>query len=101
MTESAKDQIPEEVNEEGHTDNCGTLLRTAAVMGFGPTALGPKIPIRHTTRKEQFDSSRASLLCLAMDEPRLVPEKAATVVNQHLVYAIGYIAPGVDVGSAE
>jgi hypothetical protein len=99
MAESTKDRILKRVVEEGHTDSYGTLLYTAAVMGFDAMALGPNSSIELTTWSGHLEGLRSSLLCLAMYERRLGPEKAAEVVNQHIEDAIDDLTPGTDAGS--
>ena len=100
MAESAKDKILKRIGEEGHTDSYGTLLYLAAVMGFDPMALGPNSCVELATWSGHFDGLRASLLCLAMYERNIGPEKAAEVVNQHLLDAIDDLGPGGNAGSA-
>lgn len=101
MTESAKDKIFKSVIDEGHTDSYGTLLYTAAVMGFDPRALGPDSSVELTTWAGHYDGLRASLLCLAMYERKLEPERAAEVVDQHLENAISALTVGDNAGIAE
>ena len=43
---------------------------------------------------------RASLLCLAMHERKLGPEKASEVVNKHIEDAVDDLAPDGDAVSA-
>ena len=88
MAEHAKDKILKRVNQEGHTDSYGTLLYFAAVMGFDATALGPDSTLELNTWSGHLDGLRSSLLCLAMYERQIEPEKAAQVVNQHLLEAV-------------
>ncbi|MEY9932585.1 hypothetical protein ABH926_007236 [Catenulispora sp. GP43] len=100
MTESAKDRILNRVIEEGHTDSYGILLYTAAAVGFDPMALSPDSSVELTTWSGHLDGLRASLLCLAMHERKLGPEKAAEVVNKHIEDAIDDLAPDGDAASA-
>jgi hypothetical protein len=100
MAEKAKDRILKRVVEEGHTDSYGTLLYTAAVMGFDAMELGPESSFELTTWTGHFEGLRSSLLCLAMYERKLGPEKAAEVVNQHIEDAIDDLAPNDDAASA-
>lgn len=100
MAERAKDRILNRVNEEGHTDSYGTLLYLAAVMGFDPMALGPKSSAELTAWTGHFEGLRSSLLCLAMYERNIEPEKAAEVVDQHIADAVVDLEPNGTAGNA-
>lgn len=100
MAEHAKDKIFKRVNEEGHTDSYGTLLYLAAVMDCDPMALSPDSALELATWSGHLDGLRSSLLCLAMYERRIGPEKAAEVVDQHILDAIDDLRPG-GAGNAE
>jgi hypothetical protein len=101
MAESAKDRILKRVVAEGHTDSYSLLLYTAAVMGSDAVALGPDSFVELTTWSGHIEGLRSSLLCLAMYERRLGPEKAAEVVDQHIQDATDDLAAGGNAKSAE
>lgn len=100
MADHAKDKILKRVNEEGHTDSYGTLLYLAAVMGFDPMALGPDSSLELASWSGHLDGLRSSLLCLAMYERQIGPEKAAEIVDQHILDAVDDLRPS-DTGNEE
>lgn len=100
MADHAKDKILKRVNEEGHTDSYGTLLYLAAVMGFDPMALGPDSSLELASWSGHLDGLRSSLLCLAMYERQIGPEKAAEIVDQHILDAVDDLRPS-DAGNEE
>lgn len=101
MADSAKDKILEKITEQGHTDSYGMLLYLAAVMGNDPVALGPDSSVELNTWSGHLDGLRASLLCLAIYERRLTPEKAAEVVDQHILAAMNDLGSSGNAGSPE
>lgn len=88
MADTAKAVILRRLVDEGHSEGYGALVHLTALMEINPDEMMPETVQERHEWSGHFKGLRSALACVAMQERKLRPRKAAEVVGGHIAEAI-------------